>query len=145
VGTLARLLDEGVLRVFTLIYKGEPAVIVNISEDGANAALDTLGNMMNGGSIELLTGDGGVLATLQLSDPAAQTATGGELEFNEIAEGEAALTGQAASARILASDGSEIFSCDVGAADSDAVIRLGTTQISAGTPVRLDSFTLAMP
>jgi hypothetical protein len=131
--------------MFTLIYKGERCVIVNISEDGANAALDTLGNMMNGGSLELLTGDGGVLATLRLSDPAAQTATGGELEFNEIAEGNAALTGQATSARIVASDGSEILSCDCGDENSDAVIKLGTTQISAGTPVRLDSFRLAMP
>ena len=144
-GPLARFLDEGVLRVFTLIYKGERCVIVNISEDGANAALDTLGNMMNGGSIELLTGDGGVLATLQLSDPAAMAAVDGELEFNEIAEGEAALTGRAASARILAADGSEVFSCDCGDENSDAVIKLGTTQISAGTPVRLDSFRLAMP
>jgi hypothetical protein len=101
--------------------------------------------MMNGGAIELLTGDGGVIATLKLSDPAAQTATGGELEFNEIAEGNAALTGQAASARVVAADGSEVFSCDVGDEDSDAVIRLGTTQISAGTPVRLDSFRLSMP
>jgi hypothetical protein len=131
--------------VFTLIYKGERCVIVNISEDGANAALDTLGNMMNGGAIELLTGNGGVLATLRLSDPAAQEAFGGELEFNEIAEGEAALTGQAASARVVGSDGSEVFSCDVGDLQSDAVIKLGTTQISAGTPVRLDSFRLAMP
>ena len=120
-------------------------MIVNISEDGANAALDTLGNMMNGGAIELLTGNGGVLATLRLSDPAAQEAFGGELEFNEIAEGEAALTGQAASARVVGSDGSEVFSCDVGDLQSDAVIKLGTTQISAGTPVRLDSFRLAMP
>jgi hypothetical protein len=101
--------------------------------------------MMNGGAIELLTGDGGVIATLQLSDPAAQTATGGELEFNEIAEGNAALTGQAASARVVASDGSEVFSCDVGTVDSDAVVKLGTTQISTGAPVRLSSFRLAMP
>jgi hypothetical protein len=29
--------------------------------------------------------------------------------------------------------------------DSDAVIKLGTTQISVGAPVRLNSFRLAMP
>ena len=131
--------------MFTLIYKGERCVIVNISEDGANAALDTLGNMMNGGSIELLTGDDGVIATLRLSDPAAMAAVDGELEFNEIAEGEAALTGQAASARVVAADGSEVFSCDVGDEDSDAVVKLGTTQISVGAPVRLNSFRLSMP
>jgi hypothetical protein len=122
-----------------------PAAAVNISEDGANAALDTLGNMMNGGSIELLTGDGGVLATLRLSDPAAQTATGGELEFNEIAEGNAALTGQATSARIVAADGSEVFSCDCGDENSDAVVKLTPVEIVAGAPVRISSFRLAMP
>lgn len=131
--------------MFTLLYKGERAVIVNVSEDGANTALDALGVMMNGGSIELLTGNGGVIATLQLSDPAAMPATGGELEFNKIGEGDAALTGQATFARVVASDGAEVFSCDVGTADSDAVIKLGTVQITAGAPVRLNSFRLAMP
>jgi hypothetical protein len=131
--------------VFTLIYKGEPHVIVNISEDAANAALDAIGRMMNGGGIELLTGNGGVIVVLQLSDPAAMPAVGGELEFNKIGEGDALLTGQATFARVVASDGGEVFSCDVGTADSDAVIKLGTTQISVGAPVRLNSFRLAMP
>lgn len=131
--------------MFTLIYKGKPHVIVNISEDGANIALDALGRMMSGGNVELLTGNGGVIVTLPLSDPAAMPATGGELEFNKIGEGDAALTGQATFARVVASDGAEVFSCDVGTADSDCVVKLGTTQITAGAPVRLDSFRLAMP
>jgi hypothetical protein len=131
--------------MFTLVYKGERCVIVNISEDGANTALDAIGRMMDGGSIELLTGNGGVIVALQLSSPAAMPAVNGELEFNKIAEGDAALTGQATFARVVAADGSEVFSCDVGTVDSDAVVKLGTTSISAGAPVRLDSFRLSMP
>jgi hypothetical protein len=131
--------------MWSLKYKGEPHVIVNISEDGANAALDTIGAMMNSGAVELLTANGGVIVALQLSSPAAMPATGGELEFNKIAEADAALTGQAIFARVVAADGSEIFSCDVGTLDSDAVIKLGTTSIAAGSPVRLDSFRLSMP
>ena len=72
-------------------------------------------------------------------------AVGGELEFNKIGEGDAALTGQATFARVVAMDGTEVFSCDVGTVDSDAVIKLGTVQISAGAPVRLSSFRLSMP
>lgn len=120
-------------------------MIVNISEDGANTALDALGVMMNGGSVELLTPNGGMIVVLPLSNPAAMPAVDGELEFNKIGEGDAALTGQAQFARVVASDGSEVFSCDVGTVDSDAVIKLGTTQITAGAPVRLNSFRLAMP
>jgi hypothetical protein len=49
-----------------------------------------------------------VLVTLKLSDPATQAASGSELEFNRIAEGDAALTGQAKFARIVAADGGEV-------------------------------------
>jgi hypothetical protein len=131
--------------VFTLIYKGEPYVIVNISEDGAAAALNALGRMMDGGSIELLSDTGNVLAVLRLSNPAAEEATGSELVFNTIREADAVAYGTASSARILSRDGSEIFSCDCGDLQSDAVIKLNPVQITRGAPVRLDSFKLAMP
>ena len=49
------------------------------------------------------------------------------------------------SARVVAADGSEIFSCDVGDENSDAVIKLNTTKIYRGGPVRLKSFRLVMP
>ena len=48
-------------------------------------------------------------------------------------------------ARIVAADGSEIFSCDVGDENSEAVIKLNTTRIYRGGPVRLQSFRLVMP
>ena len=108
--------------------------MIVLSDAAGNVMLDSVGEMLNGGHIELLTGNGGVIATLQLSNPAAMAAADRELEFNRIAEGDAALTGQAEFARVVAADGSEVFSCDVGTVDSDAVIKLGTTQISVGPP-----------
>ena len=120
-------------------------MIVNLSEAASNTMLNAIAGMMDGGSIELLSGDGKALAVLKLSNPAAKDAAGGEFEFNKIAEGDAVLAGQAKFARVVASDGSEVFSCDLGTVDSDAVIKLGTTQISVGAPVRLNSFRLSMP
>jgi hypothetical protein len=61
---------------------------------------------------------------LKLSNPAAQTASGGELEFNRIAEGDAVATGRGKFARVIASDGGEVYWCDVGDEKSDAVIKL---------------------
>jgi hypothetical protein len=118
---------------------------VNLSEAASNTMLNAIAGMMDGGSIELLSGDGKALAVLKLSNPAAKDAAGGEFEFNKIDEGAAVLAGQAKFARVVASDGSEVFSCDVGTVDSDAVIKLATTQITRGAPVRLNSFRLSMP
>ena len=120
--------------------------MIELSEQAANAMLDTLGDMMSGGTIELLAGDGKRLAALKIANPAAQVAADGALEFNPIGEEDAALAqGQATTARIVAADGSEILQCDIGDMNSDAVIKLNTTQIYRDGPVRLRSFTLAMP
>jgi hypothetical protein len=98
--------------------------------------------MMDGGSIEL-SDNGKVLAVLKLSNPAAKDAAGGVLVFNKIAEEDAALAqGNASSARIVAANGGEIFSCDVGDENSDAVIKLNTSMIYRNGPVRLQSFLL---
>jgi hypothetical protein len=119
--------------------------VIELSEAAGNVMLDALSALMDGGSIELMS-DQRVLAVLKLSNPAAQDAIGGELEFNEIIEEDAALAqGNATSARVLGSDGSEVFSCDVGDENSDAVIKLNTTRIYRGGPVRLRSFKVAMP
>ena len=121
------------------------STMINLSETASNAMLDALSPLMDGGSIELRSDDR-VLAVLKLADPVAEPAIDGELEFNEIVEEDAALAkGTATSARIVAADGSEIFSCDVGDEDSDAVVTLNTTKIYRGGPVRLQSFRLVMP
>lgn len=119
---------------------------LELSESAANAMLDTLAILMDGGSIELIS-DQRVLAVLRLSSPAADAAVDGELEFNAIMGEDAALArGNAVSARILGATGDEVFSCDVGDENSDAVIKLkGTTMIHRGQPVGLSSFRLVMP
>ena len=107
--------------------------------------LDALATLMDGGSIEL-SSDQRVLAVLKLSSPATMAAVDGEIEFEDIAEEDAALAqGTATRARILAADGSEILTCDVGDTDSHAVIKLNTTKIFRGGPVRLTSFRLVIP
>jgi hypothetical protein len=119
--------------------------MIVLSEAASNAMLDVLSGLMDGGSIEL-SDNGKVLAVLKLSNPAAQDATGGELVLNKIAEEDAAIAeGSASVARVLARDGGEVFSCDVGDENSGAVIRLNTTRIYRNSPVRLRSFQLAMP
>jgi hypothetical protein len=121
-------------------------VKLELSETASNAMLDVLAVMMSGGSIILQTSDGATLAVLRLSSPAAMLAANAELEFNDIAEEDAAIgQGNVTDARILGADGSEVFSCDVGDLDSDAVIKLNTTRIYRGGSVRLESFRLVMP
>ena len=119
--------------------------MIELSETASNAMLDALSALMDGGSIELMS-DQRVLAVLKLSSPATMTAAGGEIEFNDIAEEDAALAqGTASTARVVGPNGSEVFTCDVGDEKSDAVIKLNTTKIYRGGPVRLRSFRLVMP
>jgi hypothetical protein len=67
-------------------------------------------------------------------------------KLNKIFEEDAApVSGTATFARILRRNGDEVFSCDVGPLESDCVIRLNTTAIHQGGPVRIDSFKLTMP
>jgi hypothetical protein len=120
-------------------------MILNVSERGGNAMLGALSELMDGGSIELLSGNGVVLAVMKLSDPAARDASGGEIELNKITEGIATAAGRAETARILSPNGGEVLLCDVGGPDSDAVIKLTTTAINKGGPVRLTSFRIVMP
>jgi hypothetical protein len=119
--------------------------LIELSETAGNAMLDALSILMDGGSIELMA-DARVVAVLKLSNPATMGAISSELEFNDIAEEDAALAqGTVNSARILGSDGSQVLVCDVGDSNSDAVIKLNTTKIYRGGPVRLSSFRLVMP
>src|SRR5262245_27722873 len=121
-------------------------MIVALSKAASNSMLESLARMLDGGSIQLLSEDGRILAVLKLSDPAALDISDGELVFDRIAEEDSALAqGQAMTANILAADGDVVFACDVGDENSDAVIRLNTARIFRGSPVRLNSFRLSMP
>ena len=119
-------------------------MIVNLSEAASNVMLDAIAAMMDGGTIELLSSNGTPLAVLRLSNPAAGDAVDGALAFNKIAEGDAVIDGRAEFARVVASDGSEVFSC-VGDENSDVVIKLNTTKIKRDTGVKLSQFRLIMP
>ena len=81
-----------------------------------------------------------------MASPAAMAAVDGELELNAIAAEDAALAqGTATTARIMGPSGDDVFVCDVGDRNSEAVIKLNTTKIERGVPLRLDSFRLVMP
>lgn len=121
-------------------------MIVDLSEFAKNVVMDALSKIMDGGRIDILSDDRRKLAELKLSRPATKSSQGGEIEFNKIAEEDAAVAlGNAAWARIFDGDGAEIFTCDVGDVQSDAVIKLNTQAIFPGGPVRIKSFRLAMP
>jgi hypothetical protein len=121
-------------------------MILELSEQASNTILDALADMLDGGSIQLLADNGRPLAILQLSNPATIQASNGELEFREITEEDSALAqGTVTTARIVGAGGNEVLSCDVGDENSDAVIKLNTTKIYRGGPVRLTSFRLVMP
>jgi hypothetical protein len=107
-------------------------MVINLSEAASNVALDAIAGLLGGGGIELLDDAGAVLVTLQLSQPAAQGANGGELVFDKIFEGDAVQAGRATTARIVGANGAEVLACDVGGEGSDAVIRLTTAQITRG-------------
>jgi len=49
-------------------------IVVELSQAASNALLDTLGGLMDGGSIELLSDEQRRLAVLRLSDPATMPA-----------------------------------------------------------------------
>ena len=120
--------------------------MIELAPIAADAMLDVLSALMDGGNIELMADNGRVLARLKLSSPAAMAAVDGELEFYAIAEEDAALAqGNVTLARIVGAAGDELLSCDVGDENSDAVIKLNTTIIYRGGPVRLTSFRLIMP
>lgn|SRR5215475_16149804 len=120
--------------------------MIELSPTAADAMLDVLGRMMDGGSIELMADNGRLIAELNLSSPATLAAVDGELEFNPIAIEDAAIAaGNITSARILGVLGDEVFSCDVGDESSEAVIKLHTTKIYRGAPIRLESFRLTIP
>jgi hypothetical protein len=121
-------------------------MIVELSLAASNAMLESLAGMLDGGSLKLLSEDDRVLAELKLSDPAVEDVSDGELVFASIAEEDAApAQGLAISAKVYAADGEVIFTCDVGDENSDAVIKLNSTRIFRGSPVRLKSFRLSMP
>ena len=91
---------------------------------------------------------GTLLAELTLGFPCAPTASGSPitLTFNAITQDSSAdETGTAGYARILASDGTAIFDCDVTVTGAGGVLQLNTTSIVKFGPVLVTAFTLTVP
>jgi len=91
---------------------------------------------------------GTLLAELTLSFPCAPTASGSpiKLTFSAITQDSTAdATGTAGYARILASDGTAIFDCDVTVTGAGGVLQLNTTSIVIGGPVLVTAFELSVP
>ena len=87
---------------------------------------------------------GTLLGTLTFSDPAAPAPSGGTITFSAITEdSEANATAIVTWARIEDSDGNNVFDGNVG--ELDAMIILNTTDIKAGGPIRVTSFTISLP
>ena len=89
---------------------------------------------------------GTLLATLTFATLSAPPAAGGSLIFSPITEdSEADASGEAGWARIKDSDGNKVFDCTVGGPGSGEFLELNTTTITAGGPVRINSFILSVP
>jgi hypothetical protein len=117
---------------------------IELSNSASNTMLDALARQMDGGSLEFLDEQTNVLAALPLGSPSALPASDAELVFTDIGDDVASASGIIVSARVLGADGVEAFACDVGDGSSDAVIKLGTTLIAAGQPIRIDAFKLSL-
>ena len=123
---------------------------INLSDTARNAMLDEVTSLIDAergnGKIELLSSSNLVLAQLQFSRPCAPDPMNGAVRFNDIAEDASArATGTVVKARIVDAAGGVVFECDVSDTKGDAVIRLNTTRIVAGGPVRIREFVLVMP
>ncbi|MEW7987894.1 MAG: hypothetical protein AB2799_19075 [Candidatus Thiodiazotropha sp.] len=132
---------------------------VRLANASQQAAMDAVVDLIDGGAgagtIQIRSGTqpadansaatGTLLATLTFSDPAfGATNTSGVATASAITDDTSAdATGTAAWARVLDSNSSVIFDCDVGT--SGATINLNTTSITAGGTVSITSFTMTHP
>lgn len=126
---------------------------LHLSTVGVNAALDTVLNNLNGGTIKIYAGSQPancdtaitsqtLLATLTLSATAFGSASAGTKTANVITAGTAVATGTAAFFRAFKSDGTTaVIDGSVGTASADMVI--GTTSINSGDSVSVSAWTVS--
>lgn len=128
-----------------------------ISDVAANAALDALTALLNGGFMRIYSGpqpdnaNGGttgantLLASCALSNPAFQAAVSGVAVANAIdPDPNAANTGTAEWYRLVRSNGTTVVA-DGSIGTSGANINLNTTSITAGTTVTITGFSMTLP
>lgn len=92
---------------------------------------------------------GTLLAELTLSYPMGSITGSGAtlaLTFSAITQDSSAdASGVAGYARVVKSDGSSIFDCDVSTTGGGGTLQLNTTNIVAGGPVLVTSFVISVP
>lgn len=87
-----------------------------------------------------------LLGTLTFSKPAAPAPADGTLAFATITEDSSAdASDKATFARLQDSNGGLVGDFDVGDEKSDAVIKLNSTNIAEGGPIRITAFTISLP
>ncbi len=89
---------------------------------------------------------GDVLADFELADPAAPAASGGIVEFTQVADVSALATGTALSARLEDGDGNGVLDVDVitsGTPDGTQIL-VSVDPIEAGKPVQITGLTIAL-
>lgn len=125
-----------------------------ISHAAANAAVNPLVALLNGGTLNIYTGtqptgpdtaitSQTLLATLTFSATAFGDAEDGVATANAIVSGTAVATGTATWARMLSSGSVAEVDCSVGTSGAD--INLNTTSIVSGATVAVTSFTVTLP
>lgn len=120
-------------------------MILRLADMGRNVMMRALADRLDSGSIEIVSENGVGLSILRLPDPATDMPDDGVLEFRKMADVDAQASGTATAVRVNDSGGNLILEGDVSGAKGDGFLKLITTAIVAGVPVRISSFKLTMP
>ena len=125
-------------------------MVFSMNEDARNCLVEVIGALIDAGDepgrCELLDFQQRTLAVLKFSRPSAGTPRDGTLNFNRMEQDPAArASGLAVMARIVDGDGTEVFRCDVSDERGNGVIKLNSNQITAGGPIRIDTFSISYP
>ena len=122
------------------------AVVISSSASSVacDAVVDLIDSGATSGTLEIIDVSNNVLASMEFSDPAFGSASGGIATASTIAtETSAVLTGTASNFRIKNSDDVIILSGSVGTSGED--INLNTTSITQGDQITITSMTVTMP
>jgi len=120
---------------------------LTLVDAAANAAVDNLAGLVNGGTVEIYTAARAtLLATMTLGSPAFGSATGRSATINAVTEDTSAdNSGTAAVAVFKNSGGTEQFSGTVTATGGGGVITFATLAWNAGDTVDITGGTLSYP
>lgn len=110
-----------------------------------NAAANGVVDLLNGGTVELLTSGDAVLATFTLGSPAFGDAATGVATANAIASVTAGATGSAAKFTVKASGGGAVFGGTVTATGGGGDMVMPSVSITSGETVELSALTFTMP